>query len=126
MNKLYSLVELQTHSFDDKEIVNVLNKNHLIKLCVIAMFRYVKSTYTDEMIFNFIQQNNWMNKKYWSWAEHDNFIDELAKVFKNIYQYNNTESICMAQHFILMYGFRVRDNKKNENKHFKNLMKHNI
>lgn len=124
--KIYTLAELQTHNFDDKEIIDVLNKNTLVKLCIIAMFRYVKSNLSDEKILQLITIDNWMNKKYWSWKEHDNFIKALALVYKNIYQYNNRDAIYLAQEFVFKYGFKIKDSKSNENKHFKHLLNYDL
>lgn len=126
MPKFYTLTELQNHNFDDKEINDLLNRNNLIKQCVLVMFRFVKSKYSNEKIIEFIQTDNWMLKKHWSWAEHDTFIKELAKVFKNVYQYNNTEAIRMAQDFVFKYGFKVKDTVRNESKHLKNICNYEL
>lgn len=120
--KYYTLAELKTHSFDDKEINELLKNNNLVKHCILAMFRFVKSTYSDEQIFEFVKTDNWMMKKHWTWKEHDKFIQELSLVYKNIYQYGDAPAIRLAQDFVYKYGFHVKDTIKNENKHFKNLI----
>ena len=126
MIKFYTLNELKTHNFDDKEINELLNDNSLVKNCIIAMFRYVKSTYSNNKILDFIKTDGWMDKKHWTWKEHDMFICELALVYKNIYQYGNTEAIRLAQDFVYRFGFKVKDTVKNENKHFKTICKYEL
>lgn len=126
MVKYYTLLELQTHSFDDKEINELLNNNNIVKHCILAMFRFVKSNYSDDKIFEFVKTDNWMNKKHWTWKEHDKFINALALVYKNIYQYGNQEATRMAQDFVYKYGFIVKDTLKNEDKHLKNICKYEL
>lgn len=126
MNKVYTLSELQNHPFDDKEINELLKNNNIVKHCVIAMFRFVKSTYSDDKILEFIKTDNWMSKKHWNWREHDKFIKELAIAYKNIYQYGNQEAIRMAQDFTYRYGFKVKDSYKNETRHLKNICNYEL
>lgn len=126
MIKFYTLNELKTHNFDDKEVNELLKNNNIVKHCIIAMFRYVKSTYSNDKILLFIKNDGWMNKKHWTWKEHDSFITELALVYKNIYQYGNTEAIRLAQDFVYRYGFKVKDTLKNESKHLKNICKYEL
>lgn len=118
---IYSLKDLQTTSFDDKDIHDVINNFNT--LCVYHMFKFVKSRLSYPKIKEIIKQDNWMEHKFWNWEEHDKFIIELAKIYKNIYQYSNTKSIRCAQDFVFVYGFAVKDTKENENKHLDNLLK---
>jgi hypothetical protein len=121
--KPFSLVELQTTQFDDKSIHDVFNNNMFKLSCIYGMFKFVKSRLSFEKIMEIIKNDNWMERKFWSWEEHDTFIIELAKVYKNIYQYNNTKSLRCAQDFVFLYGFAVKDTKENADKHLDNLLK---
>lgn len=122
-NNPFTLLELQTTEFDDKTINDVLN-NDMFKLsCLYAMFKFVKSKQTFENVKQLIKQDNWFKRKFWSWEEHDKFIIELAKAYKNVFQYSKEKSIRCAQDFVCIYGFSIKDNKQNEEKHFANLLK---
>lgn len=120
--KIYTLEELQNHCFDDKEIIDVFDKDNLLKSTIIAMFRFNKLNYSNEKILNTIKISGWMEKYHWTWRAHDKFIKELAKVYKNIYQYNNQVSVYMAQDFVYRFGFIVKDTKTNEDKHYNRLL----
>lgn len=122
--KYYSLKELQTNNFDDKEILDVFNNGNFVKSSIISMFRFINLDYSDKEILNIVSKQNWMNSICWTWKDHDNFIIEMAKVYKNIYQYNIGTSFTMAQEFVCKFGFRVKDTKANENRHYKRLLKY--
>jgi len=119
--KQYSLKELQSIQFDDKDIHDVINDFKLS--CIYCMFKFVKSKLSYKNIKAIVKQDKWMEHKFWNWEEHDTFIIELAKVYKNVYQYSNTKSLRCAQDFVFMYGFAVKDTKENEEKHLDNLLK---
>lgn len=120
--KPFTLDELQNNNFDDKNIHEVLNNNMFKLSCVYAMFKFVKSKLSFQKVCSIIKEDGWMTRKFWSWEEHDKFIIELAKVYKNIYQYSNEKSLSHAQNFVFMYGFNVKDTKENEEKHLNNLL----
>ena len=122
--KYYSLKELQTNNFDDKEILDVFNNGNFVKSSIISMFRFINLDYSDKEILNIVSKQNWMNSICWTWKDHDNFIIEMAKVYKNIYQYNIDTSFTMAQEFVCNFGFSVKDTKANENRHYKRLLKY--
>ena len=122
--KYYSLKELQTNNFDDKEILDVFNNGNFVKSSIISMFRFINLDYSDKEILNIVSKQNWMNSICWTWKDHDNFIIEMAKVYKNIYQYNTITSFTMAQEFVCKFGFIVKDTKANENRHYKRLLKY--
>lgn len=122
--KYYSLKELQTNNFDDKEILDVFNNGNFVKSSIISMFRFINLDYSDKEILNIVSKHNWMNGICWTWKDHDNFIVEMAKVYKNIYQYNIGTSFTMAQEFVCKFGFIVKDTKANENRHYKRLLKY--
>lgn len=122
--KYYSLKELQTNNFDDKEILDVFNNGNFVKSSIISMFRFINLDYSDKEILNIVSKQNWMNSICWTWKDHDNFIVEMAKVYKNIYQYNIGTSFTMAQEFVCKFGFNVKDTKANENRHYKRLLKY--
>lgn len=122
--KYYSLKELQTNNFDDKEILDVFNNGNFVKSSIISMFRFINLDYSDKEILNIVSKQNWMNSICWTWKDHDNFIIEMAKVYKNIYQYNIGTSFTMAQEFVCKFGFIVKDTKANENRHYKRLLKY--
>ena len=42
--------------------------------------------YSDKEILNIVSKQNWMNSICWTWKDHDNFIIEMAQLYKNIYQ----------------------------------------
>lgn len=120
--KPFSLVELQTTQFDDKTIHDVFNNNMFKLSCIYGMFKFVKSRLSFDKVKEIIKNDNWMNRKFWNWDEHDRFIIEIAKVYKNIYQYSNEKSIKCAQDFVFMYGFAVKDTIENEEKHLNNIL----
>lgn len=120
----YTLEELQTHEFDDKEINSLFEDSNFIKLCISNMFNYIGIHKSMDEICEIIKHDSWMKQFKWTWKEHDNFIIELSKVYKNIYQYSKQRSYWYAEQFVFKYGFNVKDNKKNESKHFKNLLKY--
>lgn len=120
---IYTLVELQTHNFDDKEIISLFENQNLVKNCILVMFHFIGIEKTFNDVSELIKHDDWMNKFNWTWQEHDSFIKELCKVYKNIYQYSLEKSYWVAENFVYKYGFLVKDNKKNERKHFKNLLK---
>ena len=79
--KYYSLKELQTNNFDDKEILDVFNNGNFVKSSIISMFRFINLDYSDKEILNIVSKQNWMNSICWTWKDHDNFIIEMAKVY---------------------------------------------
>jgi hypothetical protein len=87
------------------------------------MFKFVKSKCTETKIRNIIKQDNWMNKKTWSWEEHDSFIKELALCYKNVYQYSYGDAFRRAEDFVFRFGFKVKDTQENENKHINRIIK---
>ena len=120
--KPFTLKQLQTTEFDDKTINDVLYNNMFKLSCIYAMFKFIKSRLTFPKVYALIKEDNWMERKHWNWEEHDKFIIELAKVYKNVFQYSNEKSLRCAQDFVCIYGFSVKDNKQNEEKHLENLL----
>lgn len=124
--KVFTIEELQQSEFCDKDLAYILSDGVLSKLLIIAMFRFMKINTPSDDIMELIKQDNWYERHKWTWHKHDMFIKEAAKVYKNIYQYSNDTSIRLAEQFVFMFGFSVKDNKKNEEKHFNRILKLNI
>ncbi len=124
--KMFNIEELQQSEFSDKDLTYILSDGVLSKLLIIAMFRYMKINTPSDDILELIKSDNWYEKYKWTWHKHDMFIKEVAKVYKNIYQYSNDMSIRLAEQFVFEFGFAVKDNKKNEEKHFNRILKLSI
>ena len=43
-----------------------------------------------------------------SYDERDKFIDDVSKVYRNLYMYDNAVCKRTAEHFALIFGFRTK------------------
>ena len=72
------------------------------------MFKNIKSSKSNHQIIKSIKEDKrWMYKYRWSKEQLDNYENLVVNVYKNLYQYKDTQAKSLAQWFIIHYGFPV-------------------
>ena len=53
-------------------------------------------------------EENWTDNYFFNEKQRDKFIDDVSKVYRNLYMYDNAVCKRIAEHFALIFGFRIK------------------
>lgn len=108
-SKIYSIDYLVNNELTDEDLRNLLDKSSLILSLILHQFRIIGDTREDWVILKEVKtKEDWMENYFFSKKQRNNFIDDVSKVYKNIYRCNHTTCKRSAENFVLAFGFRFR------------------
>ena len=108
--KIYPIEYIGNHELTESELNNLLDNKckGLIYSLIIGMFKISKSSKRNYQIVKMINEDKrWMYKNKWTKPQCDEYEKLLIKVYKNLYQYKDSQAISLAQWFIITYGLTV-------------------
>lgn len=104
-NKIFSSDYLLAGDFTDDDLRYLFETDSLCLSLIVDMFIKTKQEITDEKkIVSLVKDPDWMYKYFWTDKQRENFTDEVVKIFKNVYFYDDETSLSRAQWWITLYG----------------------
>ena len=108
-SKIYSIDYLKSSELTDEDLRNLLDKSSLILSLVLHEFRMIGDKREDWVILKEVKtEENWADNYFFNKKQGDKFIDDVSKVYRNIYMYDNLLCKRNAEHFAMIFGFRIR------------------
>lgn len=108
-SKIYSIDYLINNELTDEDLHNLLDKSSLILSFVLYEFRMIGDKRENWVILKEVKtEEGWSDNYFFNKQQRERFIDDISKVYKNLYVYDNIACKRNAEHFALMFGFRVK------------------
>lgn len=108
-SKIYPINYLKNGELTDEDLRNLLDKSSLILSLVLYEFRMIGDKREDWVILKEVKtEENWTDNYFFNEKQRDKFIDDVSKVYRNLYMYDNTVCKRNAEHFALIFGFRIK------------------
>ena len=109
-SKIYPINYLKNSDLTDEDLRNLLDKSSLILSLVIHEFRMIGDKREDWVILKEVKtEENWADNYFFNKNQRNKFIDDVSKVYRNIYMYDNMVCKRNAEHFALIFGFRIKN-----------------
>lgn len=107
--KIYSVEYLVNNELTDEDLKNLLDKHSLTISLIIHEFRIIGDVREDSHIIKEIQNNdNWVDSYFFNKRQQSKFIDDISKIYNNIYKHDILTCKRFAEYFSMMFGFKVR------------------
>lgn len=112
--KIYTLEYLMTEELTEEDLYYIFDTASLIYSLVIGMFRFAGNIDMDDYdLIEMCKTNErWVYEYYWTKKQHNDFINMLTKIYKNIYQYKTGTAKNAAQWFTFQYGLTVKTRRE--------------
>ena len=108
-SKIYPIEYLKNSELTDEDLKNLLDKSSLILSLVLHEFRMIGDLRENWIILKEVKtKEDWSNNYFFSKKQRDRFIDDVSKVYRNLYMYDNALCKRNAEHFAMLFGFRIR------------------
>lgn len=108
-SKIYPIEYLKNSELTDEDLKNLLDKSSLILSLVLHEFRMIGDLRENWIILKEVKtKEDWSNNYFFSKKQRDKFIDDVSKVYRNLYMYDNALCKRNAEHFAMLFGFRIR------------------
>lgn len=112
-SKIYPVEYLKNNELTDEDLKNLLDKTSLILSLVLHEFRMIGDKREDWVILKEVKtEKNWVDNYFFTKKQRNKFIDDISEVYRNIYVYNETSCKRNAEHFALIFGFRIKASNK--------------
>ena len=109
-SKIYPVEYLKSSELTDEDLRNLLDKSSLILSLILYEFRMIGDKREDWVILKEVKtEENWVDAYFFKKKQRDKFIDDVSKVYRNIYMYDNMSCKRNAEHFALIFGFRTKN-----------------
>ena len=112
--KIYPINYLMNAELTEADLNALLDKNNkgFTYSLIIGMFRHIKSNKKNYQIIKMCcNDDNWMNKNYWTELQRKEYESKISKVYKNIYQFGEEQSKYYAEWFTTVYGLTLKNDK---------------
>ena len=108
-SKIYPINYLKNGELTDEDLRNLLDKSSLILSLVLYEFRMIGDKREDWVILKEVKtEENCTDNYFFNEKQRDKFIDDVSKVYRNLYMYDNAVCKRTAEHFALIFGFRTK------------------
>ena len=89
-SKIYPIEYLKNSELTDEDLKNLLDKSSLILSLVLHEFRMIGDLRENWIILKEVKtKEDWSNNYFFSKKQRDRFIDDVSKVYRNLYMYDN-------------------------------------
>lgn len=114
--KIYTLEYLMNTELTEEDLYYIFDTASLLYSLIINMFKF--AGYIDKDDYTLIEMcksnERWVYEHYWTKKQHNDFINILAKIYKNIYQYKPMTAKNAAQWFVFQYGLTIKTKREIE------------
>ena len=109
-SKIYSIDYLKSGDLTDEDLRNLLDKSSLILSLVLYEFRMIGDKRENWVILKEVKtEDNWVDNYFFNKKQREKFIDDVSKVYRNLYMYDNLSCKRNAENFALIFGFRTKN-----------------
>lgn len=115
--KIFPIKYLLENEISENDIDSLLDNKckNLLYSIIIGMFRFIKSKKSNEEIISLIHNNEtWMDDYQWSKDQYYQYENILTKIIKKIYSYGDIKALSIAQWYITLFGFKLKNQKKKQ------------
>ena len=111
--KIYTLEYLMNTELTEEDLYYIFDTASFTYSIIIGMFKYAGYNINDYDIIELCKTNErWVYEYYWTKKQHNDFINILTKIYKNVYQYKPMTAKNAAQWFVFQYGFTVKTKRE--------------
>ena len=115
--RVYPIDYLINNELTETDLSHLFDTPSLKYSIIIGMFRYLgKKKRNSDIIKMITKNNNWINNNEWTEDQFKSYENKLIQVYKNLYYYKDIKATSMAQNFMVLYGFKVKNNNINLDK----------
>lgn len=112
--KIYSLDYLSNQELSEEDLYFLFETKSLFYSIIISMFKFNGDLRLDKDILEYCKkEKKWVYKNVWTKQKRRKFLNDLIKVYKNVYQYSDIKAKDTALGFLLLYGFNIKGSVKN-------------
>lgn len=109
--RVYPIDYLINNDLTETDLSHLFDTPSLKYSIIIGMFRYLgKKKRNSDIIKLITKNNNWINNNEWTEDQFKSYENKLIQVYKNLYYYKDIKATSMAQNFMVLYGFKVKNN----------------
>ena len=106
--KIYTMKYLKEKELTENDLYYLFDTPSLNYSLVVNMFKFAgKKMKPDEIIELCKTNKRWMYENHWTKKQHDQWIDEVAAVYRNVYQDGLDDSRKSAEWWTFIYGMSV-------------------
>lgn len=107
--KIYTMKYLKENELTENDLYYLFDTPSLNYSLVVNMFKFAGKKMKKDDILNMCKTNErWMYENYWTKEQHDKWIDEVAAVYRNVYQDGPEKAHHDAEWWIFMFGMTVK------------------
>ena len=115
--RIYSIDYLINNELTEIDLAHLFDTPSLKYSIIIGMFRFIDNKKRNSDIVKLITKDNkWIFNNEWTEEQFLTFEKQLVQLYKNLYYYGDRKALSMAQNFMVMYGFKVKNNNINLDK----------
>ena len=103
--KLFDIDYLINTELTEEDLYYIFETNSFIYSLIIGMFKEAKYQLEPNKIINICKENNeWVNKYFWTKEQRISFENKLVDIYKNVYQCSTIIAKSQMDFFIIKYG----------------------
>lgn len=106
--KIYTMKYLKEKELTETDLYYIFDTSSLNYSLLVNMFKFAGKKMKPEEILEICKTNErWMYEYHWTKEQRDQWINEVAKAYENIYQSGPEEALNGAQWWVFIYGMSV-------------------
>lgn len=112
--KIFDISYLINSDYNDDDLYYLFTTNSLLYSLIVAQFKLGGYKETVKEIKIIVKKKHWQYKYFLNDQQISEFENNVAKIYKKVYQCSDAEALSRAQMFYVQYGFsniRIKNNK---------------
>ena len=112
--KIFDISYLINSDYTDDDLYYLFATKSLLYSLIVAQFKLGGYKETLKEIKSIIKKKHWQYKYFLNDQQISEFENNVAKIYKKVYQCSNSEALSHAQMFYVQYGFsniRIKNSK---------------
>ena len=112
--KIFDISYLINSDYTDDDLYYLFATKSLLYSLIVAQFKLGDYKETLKEIKSIIKKKHWQYKYFLNGQQISEFENNVAKIYKKVYQCSNSEALSRAQMFYVQYGFsniRIKNSK---------------
>lgn len=106
--KIYTMKYLKEKELTENDLYYLFDTPSLNYSLVVNMFKFAGKKMKADDVLNICTTNErWMYEYHWTKDQHDKWVNEVAEVYKNVYQDGPEKARNGAEWWTFMYGMSV-------------------
>lgn len=112
--KIFDISYLINSDYNDDDLYYLFTTNSLLYSLIVAQFKLGGYKETVKEIKIIVKKKHWQYKYFLNDQQISEFENNVAKIYKKVYQCSDAEALSRAQMFYVQYGFsniRIKNSK---------------